>query len=143
MILELLPAISGILDRLLPNQNEKLKQQIALEIATLNAEMELAKGQLSVNAAEAASEDKYVSRWRPTAGWLCLSALAIGVLVKIVLPSLLILLPVVGYHDLATIKTVTTQLAALDIDFFNTMLWGLLGLGGMRSFEKLKGKKGA
>lgn len=142
-IFNLIGPIVTILSRLFPDKSEEMRTQAALEIAHLDQITDLAKSQLAVNEVEAGSEDPYVSRWRPTAGWLCLSALAIGVVVKIILPSLIILLPVCGYTDLATIKMVLAQLAGLDIDFFNTMLWGLLGLGGFRTIEKMsKNKRG-
>lgn len=133
--------VSGILtviNRLFPDQTELQKAAINLELTKIQADLQLATQQAQVNAVDAAADDKYQSRWRPTAAWMCVGALGIGVIVKIIIPTLMILLPIFGYHDLSTLKSIVTQLNALDIEMFNTMLWGLLGLGAYRTYEKTR-----
>jgi hypothetical protein len=88
---------------------------------------ELAKGQIEVNKAEASNPSLLVSGWRPFVGWVCGLALFwhfIG------LPITLFLL---------TLFTVDIpDLPIFDMDTLLTVLMGMLGLGGMRTWEKTK-----
>lgn len=139
-IISLIGGIGIIIDKIFPNQTEVQKATIALEMAKLQGSLELAKAQAEVNAVDASSADKFQSRWRPAAAWMCVGTLALGVITKVLLPTLLIILPAFGYPDVALIKDITWQLAGIDIEMFQTMLWGLLGLGAYRSYEKGKGR---
>ena len=76
---------------------------------------------------EAASARLFVSGWRPFVGWTCAAALAF----KYIGGPLLVLA-----CDLAG---VTVTLPAIDATDLTPILLGMLGLGGLRTLEKVKG----
>lgn len=106
---------------------ELLKMQQTGELAQLAADTDLAKGQLEVNKSEAGNNSLFVAGWRPFIGWTCGAAFAY----KFVLaPFIVLVLTAYGY---------TIVLPVLDFAEMNTILLGMLGLGGMRTLEKVKG----
>ena len=102
---------------------EKLKQ--AGEFKAIDAELEAMRQQTAVNQVEAANPDRFVSGWRPAVGWVCASALAWHYIGRPVASWVLLMsgggqpIPEVELGDLFVI------------------LCGLLGLGGLRTVEKL------
>jgi hypothetical protein len=125
-----------LIDRLWPDPNQRdaaklelLKMQQTGELAELTAETELAKAQTEINKIEAASGDKFSSRWRPFIGWTCGVAFAYHFVLQ---PLLAFVLAANG---------IIVALPAFDMDALNTVLMGMLGLGGMRTFERVKGVK--
>ncbi len=83
----------GLIDRLFPDpaaaqaaKMELFKMQQNGELAQLAAETDLAKGQLAVNAAEAASGSLFVAGWRPAVGWICAVGLGYEFLLCPLLP---------------------------------------------------------
>lgn len=106
---------------------ELLKMQQTGELAQLSADTELAKGQIEVNKTEAGNNSMFVAGWRPFIGWTCGAAFAY----KFVLaPFVVLVLDAMGIH---------LVLPVLDFTEMSTVLLGMLGLGGMRTVEKLKG----
>ena len=106
---------------------ELLRMQQTGELAQLAAETDLAKGQLEVNKVEAANTSVFVAGWRPFIGWVCGASLAY----KFVLaPFLMLALAANG---------IKLDLPVLDFAEMSTILLGLLGLGAMRTTEKIKG----
>lgn len=79
--------------------------------------------QMQVNAVEAANRNLFVAGWRPAAGWVCVAALTYQFIAR---PLIIILAPA------------GTPAPELDGMLFE-LLFGMLGLAGLRSFEKLKG----
>jgi hypothetical protein len=118
-ILELIPVLGEVIDRVIPDPQAKMDLQIKL--ATL-ADQEAARdheesmGQIEVNKVEAASPNLFVAGWRPFIGWVGGGALAYNV----------ILAPV--FH-----------LGVADTSFLQTILLAVLGMGAMRSYDKAKG----
>tara|TARA_R110000803_G_scaffold79966_1_gene145687 strand:+ start:751 stop:1161 length:411 start_codon:yes stop_codon:yes gene_type:complete len=102
--------------------------EIAYRISTLAATQahEQALGQLEVNRAEAATGSMFVGGWRPAVGWCCVAAMAVNFIVT----------PLFG--PLIEAYTVV-KMVPLDMSEMMPILLGLLGLGGMRSFEKSQG----
>ena len=102
--------------------------EIAYRISTLAATQahEQALGQLEVNRAEAASGSMFVGGWRPAVGWCCMTAMAVNFVIT----------PIFG--PLIEAYTVV-KMVPLDMSEMMPILLGLLGLGGMRSFEKSQG----
>jgi hypothetical protein len=96
------------------------------ELAEADKEMQLA--QIQVNSVEAASSDRYTSRWRPTIGYVCGAAFTINFVVG----------PLATWVGHLLGKPV--DFPALDMASMMPVLLGLLGLGGMRSWEKVQGK---
>lgn len=104
-----------------------LQMQQTGDLAQLNAELQLATGQIEVNKVEAASASLFTSGWRPFVGWTCGAAFAY----KFVLaPFAVLILTALGNP---------IQLPVLDFTEMSTILLGMLGLGGMRTMEKIKG----
>ena len=128
MIGALIPAVSGILDKFVPDADTK--QKLAHEISTMAEKHahELATGQLAINAEEAKSRNVFVAGWRPFIGWTC----GIALMAHFVLfPATDFAVAYMGYE--------VPPMPAFDMDSLMTVLLGMLGLGGMRSFEKFKG----
>ena len=105
-----------------------------IEAAFAKAEMDLTLGlsqaQTKINEIEAASQDKFVSRWRPAIGWICGAAYAWDFVLQ---PLLIFVLSASG----APIELIS--LPKLDISELSLVLAGMLGLGAMRTFEKYNG----
>ena len=128
MIGALIPAVSGILDKFVPDADTK--QKLAHEISTMAEKHahELARGQLEINKAEAQSRNIFVAGWRPFIGWTCGVALLAHFF-------FFFSADVVTAH----MGIPPVQYPAFDMDSLMTILLGMLGLGGIRSFEKFKG----
>ncbi len=118
---------SGVINRIWPDANEAEKGKLALALAQLNAELETAKGQTAVNAAEAGSGSLFVAGWRPGIGWICVAALGYQ---YVIYPALLWL--TVFYPTVTAPKPVVSEILM-------ELLFGILGLAGLRSYEKTKG----
>ncbi len=81
--------------------------------------------QTKINAVEAQHRTLFVAGWRPFIGWICGVALAYNFVIR----------------DLFIWITQTTEAPpALQMDHLMTVLLGMLGLGGLRTFEKIKDK---
>lgn len=127
MINLLVPAITSLLDKFIPDADQKSK--LAHEIATMSQEMahENAMAQIKVNQEEAKHVNLFVSGWRPFIGWIC----------GIALMYHFILQPVIVFTLAITGQPV--ELPSFDMASLMTVLMGMLGLGGLRTFEKFKG----
>lgn len=99
----------------------------AQEQAQLAAAVALVQGQLEINKAEAASPSAFTSGWRPFIGWVCGSACAWNWL----------LLPIAKFACAYAGKPLT--LSPADLTEMWPLLLGMLGLGGLRTYEKTKG----
>ena len=125
---------SKVLERIFPNPADRLAAQTKLaelqqtgELAQLAAETDLAKGQQAINLEEAKSSSLFVSGWRPAVGWTCAAAFAYHFVLQ---PLLAFLMASMGHP---------VTLPTFDMGALSTVLMGMLGLGGLRSFDKLKG----
>lgn len=127
MIDKLIGPVAGLLDKFIPDADEK--QRLAHEIATMSERhaQELARGQIEINKAEAAHKSIFVAGWRPATGW-CLS---IALFWHFVLQPFATF--VIAYTGVEI-----PPLPAFDMDSLLTVLLGMLGLGGLRTFEKTK-----
>ena len=121
----LIGPVAGLLDKFIPDAGEKMA--IAHELSTMAERhaQELAKGQLEVNKVEAASKSLFVAGWRPFIGWVC----GLGFL------SNFILIPMANF-GLALAK-IAVVVPMIDTAQMMPVLLGMLGLGGMRTVEKL------
>lgn len=126
--------IFKIVDKLIPDPQAKAQAQLQIlqmqqqgEFKELDAQLQQALAQSDTNKVEAASTDKFVSRWRPFIGWVCGVGLAVQFLVG----------PIVTWgSSLAGHQVI---FPSLDMGTLLTLLLGMLGLGGMRTIEKMKG----
>jgi hypothetical protein len=102
--------------------------QQAGELAQLAADTDLAKLQIQTNIEEAKSTNWFVAGWRPAIGWVCGAGLAYAALVE---PFARFAAKVwFGY---------TGEFPAIDTDLTLQVMMGMLGLGAMRSAERIKG----
>ena len=117
-----LNVIAGIIDKVADNVDRFTldKEEKAQLIQEIN------KAQIEVNKVEANSNSLFVAGWRPFVGWTCGVALCYHFVLQ---PFLLFLVYSFGYQ---------VDLPVFDMSTLTTILLGLLGLGGMRSFEKVK-----
>ena len=125
----------GIINRLFPDpaaataaQLELLKMQQNGELAQLAAETDLAKLQLQVNVEEAKSTNWFVAGWRPFVGWTC----GAGLVYVAVLEPLARFAAKVAFGYSGEFPSISTDITL-------QVLLGMLGLGAMRSVEKIKG----
>lgn len=111
-------------------EDKDKKNELAHEIATMAERhaQELAKGQLAINAEEAKSRNIFIAGWRPFVGWTCGLALFVHFLA---IPMADVLTAYFGYAP--------PSYPAFDMDTLMTVLLGMLGLGGLRTYEKQKG----
>lgn len=130
----IIPVLTGLIDRLLPDPKvaaeaklEMLKMAQAGDLAQLDADLKLATGQIEVNKIEAASTDGFTRNWRPFIGWTCGAAFAF----KFIGGPLAVIVAQWFGH--------TITLPVFDFTEMSTVLMGMLGLGAMRSVEKIKG----
>jgi hypothetical protein len=120
MLESLIAPITGLLDKWIPDADTK--QEIAFELATMSERhaQELAVAQIKLNTAEAKG-NWFQSSWRPATGWVCVLGFAVNFLVSPIAAGFSVVIP------------------QADTSVMMPVLMGLLGLGGMRSFERSKG----
>lgn len=129
MILDsLINPIATILDKVIVDKDERLR--LSHEIATLAERQahEIALAQIEVNKTEAQSASNFRAGWRPFIGWVCGTAFAY----HFVLQPFMI-------FGLNVFEVNIQPLPELDMAALLTVLGGLLGLGGLRTVEKMNG----
>lgn len=136
MVAAVLPLILGIIDKIVPDANAAAAAKLqALELAQkgelayLEADTKIAQAQAATNQVEAGT-DRFRGGWRPMCGWVCAAALAYDFLLRPLLPWLVAVI----------FRTEVPALPWIDQESLMVLLTGMLGLGGFRSWEKLKGK---
>jgi hypothetical protein len=119
------PVVNKVLD-FIPDPKQKLEAQQQLMAGLMAWDSQ----QTQINAVEAANSNIFVSGWRPFIGWVCGAAFAYK----------FVLQPFIIFIILATgSKFDPETLPVLDWTEMSSVLLGLLGLGGLRTFEKIKG----
>lgn len=123
-----------VFDKIFPNPAQaaeaKLKlfeMQQAGDLKVLEAETQLAMGQLEINKVEAGSDSFFKSGWRPAVGWTCVFGLVYQ----------FVFLPFATFF--LEVYQVAAKLPTMNLDTLMTLLFGLLGLGAYRTVEKVKG----
>ncbi len=118
-----------LLDKIIPDKDARAKAQEELLKTANDQEFQLALAQIEVNKEEAKSESLFKSGWRPAIGWTC----TLGLIYNFVLyPFLLWLVAITG-------STIVPP--PLISDILMELVFALLGLGGLRTYEKVKGIK--
>ena len=119
MITALIPAVSGILDKFIPDADTKNK--LAHDLATMAEKhaQELALAQIEVLKADAKG-NWFQASWRPLIGWICGLSLGINYMVSPISAGFGVAIP------------------QADMSVMMPLMFGMLGIGGMRSFDKAK-----
>ena len=120
IVASLVGPVTGLLDKFIEDKDKK--NAIAFELSTMAEKhaQELAKGQLAVNQTEAAHKSLFVAGWRPAIGWICGFALLYSTIIS----------PILG---------IWFTVPPVDSSLLTSVLMGMLGLGAMRTAEKVKG----
>ncbi|MFN8996065.1 MAG: 3TM-type holin [Pseudomonadota bacterium] len=127
IITALVPALGTLVDRLIPDKAEAEKARLDMEAALVKAANEAAMAQVEVNKIEAAHSSVFVAGWRPAIGWVCAAALAWAFIVA----------PVATWG--MAVFGVRETLPAIGTDNLFELVLAMLGLGGLRTFEKMRG----
>ena len=127
MITSLIEPVTGLLDKFIEDKDQKAK--LAHEIATMGEKhaQQLSLAQIEVNKAEAASGSFFKGGWRPFVGWVCAVAFAYHFVIK---PLLIFIFSYIGIEP--------PDLPEFQMNTLLTVLGGLLGIGGLRTYEKQK-----
>ena len=123
-------AVAKIIGAFKVDPTAQLEAQTEVTKIMLGLQGQILQGvqaQVDVNKTEAASSSVFVAGWRPFLGWVCGSAFAINYVVG----------PLLGYCS--TLAGHPIVLPTLNLGEMSPVLMGMLGLGTMRSVEKLQG----
>jgi len=128
MLQTLIGPVTGLLDKFIEDKDQKAK--LAHDLATMADKhaQQIALAQIEVNKAEAASGSLFKGGWRPAVGWVCAIAFAYHFIVK----DLIIFGASFAGAELP-------ELPEFDMGTLLTVLGGMLGIGGLRTYEKQKG----
>lgn len=117
-------AIGNVFDKLFTSDEERLKAKAVLDkLAQHPAEL-----QVELNKLEAQHRSIFVAGWRPFIGWTCGLGLGYAWLIR----------PVI--IDVALVYGITPQFSELPLEHMIDLVIALLGLSGLRTYEKLKGR---
>ena len=120
----IIESVGKVADDLHTSEKEKLELQ--LKARELDQAIDIA--QIEVNKTEAQHFSVFVAGWRPGAAWVCVAGLAWHYILQ---PVVVFFAVMYGYQ--------MPPLPVFDMDALMTLLFGLLGLGGYRAIEKIKG----
>lgn len=117
---------SKLIDRWFPDPEKKAQAEMEFFKLTQAGELQNQIAQIEVNAKEAQHQSMFVAGWRPFVGWGC----GVGMLYA-----------TVGHNILAWIANIYgwTPPPVVDAELLIYVLGGMLGIGGLRTFEKVKG----
>lgn len=112
----------------LQHEAELGKQKAELDLALVQFDAKVNEQQTRLNEIEAQSPSLFKSGWRPSVGWICVAGLAYCFLLQPLFPWL------IGFF-----RQQVPALPSLDTGVLMTLLLGMLGLGGLRTWEKRSG----
>jgi len=143
LISGLFSAAQSLISRFFPDPEKQAEAQRALlqmqqngELAQLASETDLAKLQIQTNVEEAKHANIFVSGWRPAVGWTCAAAFAYS---YVILPFAQFLVFTFGTTGMAEQLALAPK---LELSEMLPVLFGMLGLGGLRTVEKVKNVEG-
>lgn len=127
--------IVAIINKVVPDKAAQVAAQAQLQLLLAQGQLQeeltqltaLTSAQSDVNKVEAGSSSLFVAGWRPFVGWICGAALALCLIVG---PIFTWITALAGHP---------TPFPTLDSNLLMTLLFGMLGMGGYRTFEKVKG----
>ena len=119
---------SKVLDRVLPDPAQQAAAKLELLKLQQNGELAQITGQMEINKIEAASSSLFVSGWRPSIGWICGAGFAVQFVIG----------PLAEWG--AALAGHPVKFPQMDTGTMMPLLLGMLGLGGLRTAEKLADK---
>ena len=132
MSLDPVTAGLGLLDTFIGKfvKDKDLAAKLMAEAQTqeMAGEIQARLGQIEINKVEAASSSLFIGGWRPAVGWVCVAALAYQ----------FVLSPFIRFVAIIAMDT-PPEFPVLDSSQLTPILIGMLGLGGLRTWEKGKG----
>ena len=131
----LLDPVVAIINKVIPDKTAAAAATAQLQTLTLQGQLQtefvqlqaITSNQTDINKAEAVNGSVFVAGWRPMIGWVCASALAYQYVIRVVVQGVL-----------ATAGHPIPALPVLDDNLWQLM-FGMLGMGSLRTFEKVKG----
>lgn len=117
-----------VIDRIWPDPEKAAQAKLELFKLQQSGELQQIAGQLEINKEEAKSANLFVSGWRPAIGWVCGLALTYTYLIY----------PLLLWAGALWFPNISPPKLGNDGMLYELLL-GMLGLGGMRTFEKVKG----
>jgi hypothetical protein len=127
VVTALLPALGTLIDRLIPDRAAAERAKAEMEQQLVTAANQAAMAQVEVNKVEAAHSSVFVAGWRPSIGWVCAAGLAWAFVVA----------PIASWALM--VLGVKAELPAIQFDHLFELVLAMLGIGGLRTFEKLRG----
>jgi hypothetical protein len=127
-IAEAAGSVFKIIDKFVPDKDMAAKLKQEMELKLLETDAELQKGQQEINKEEAKHSSIFVAGWRPSVGWTC----SLTLFYNFILYNLIQW--IIAIKGLAI-----TAPPPIPADLLYPLLFGMLGLGAYRSFEKYKG----
>lgn len=121
------PILQGIL-RFIPDKNKRAEAEEMFNSQMLTALTGLIQGQLEINKQEAQHGSIFVAGWRPAIGWICGAGIGWNFVIK----------PIVVWAAFLFGADLSAA-PELDTSELMTLLLGMLGLGGLRTYEKRLG----
>lgn len=121
--------VNNVIDKIFPDKIGMEKERAEFLLRTQELDNEMLKGQQAINQIEAGSNNLFVAGWRPFIGWVCGFAFAYHFILQ---PLLIFIFTAFGDK---------IDLPNFNMDALNTVLMGMLGLGALRTTEKIKGTK--
>ena len=120
------PIVNKFVDRI-PDGNERARAKESLERELVEAANSAMLAQTEINAVEAQHKSIFVAGWRPFIGWVCGVGIAWSMVVQ----------PVAQWAMIAWGDG--TELPTIDTSYLMELVTAMLGMSGLRTFEKMKG----
>lgn len=124
---DILGAGLKIIEKVIPDPQKKAEMELELfkmkqagDFRELEAQLEVIRNQAEINKIEAGSGNLFIAGWRPATGWVCVLGLLSEFIIK----------PYAAYFGI-----IVPSIEAMLFE----LLFGLLGIGGLRTIEKIKG----
>lgn len=120
------PIVNKFVDRI-PDGNERARAKEALEKELVDAANSVMLAQTEINAVEAQHKSIFVAGWRPFIGWVCGVGIAWSMVVQPMAQWVII-----AWGD-------GTELPTIDTSYLMELVTAMLGMSGLRTFEKMRG----
>ena len=128
LLTTLIEPATKLLDKVIEDKDQKAK--LAHELATMADKLahEQQLAQMAINKEEASSGSLFKGGWRPFVGWVCGVAFCYHFIIQ---PVIIFIVAMSGVD--------IPELPKFEMNTLLTVLGGLLGIGGLRTYEKQKG----